>query len=44
VLENRELKRIFCPKREEMVEGWRKLHNEEVYNLYSSSNTLRNLK
>jgi hypothetical protein len=35
VLENRVLRRIFGPKRGE-VTGWRKLHNEELHNLYSS--------
>jgi hypothetical protein len=31
------LKRIFGPKRDEVTGGWRKLHNEELHNLYSSS-------
>jgi hypothetical protein len=35
VFENRVLRRIFGPKREEVTEGWRKLHNEELRNLYS---------
>jgi hypothetical protein len=35
VFENRVLRRIFVPKRDEFV-GWRKLHNEELHNLYSS--------
>jgi hypothetical protein len=30
--------RIFRPKREEVTGGWRKLHNEELHNLYSSPN------
>jgi hypothetical protein len=30
VFENRVLRRIFGPKREEVTEGWRKLHNEEL--------------
>jgi hypothetical protein len=30
---NRVLRRIFWLKRDEMVEGWRKLHNEELHNL-----------
>jgi hypothetical protein len=30
------LRRIFGPKRDEVTGGWRKLHNEELYNLYSS--------
>jgi hypothetical protein len=38
VFENRMLRRIFGPKRGEATGGWRKLHNEELYNLYSSPN------
>jgi hypothetical protein len=34
--ENRVLRKIFGPKRDEVIEGWRKLHNEELHNLYSS--------
>jgi hypothetical protein len=37
VFENRELRRIFGPKGDEVTGGWRKLHNEELHNLYSSS-------
>jgi hypothetical protein len=37
VFENMVLRRIFGPKRDEMAGGWRKLHNEELYNLYSLS-------
>jgi hypothetical protein len=33
VSENRVLRRIFGPKREEVVGGWRRLHNEELHNL-----------
>jgi hypothetical protein len=36
VFENRVLKRIFGPKRDEVMGGWRKLRNEELHNLYSS--------
>jgi hypothetical protein len=36
VFENRVLTRIFGPKRDEVTGGWRKLHNEELHNLYSS--------
>jgi hypothetical protein len=36
VFENRDLRRIFGPKRDEVTEEWRKLHNEEHHNLYSS--------
>jgi hypothetical protein len=38
------LKRIFEPKREEMAGGWRRLHNEELHNLYISSNIIRVIK
>jgi hypothetical protein len=31
---------IFGPKREEVAGGWRRLHNEELHNLYTSPNTL----
>jgi hypothetical protein len=36
VFENRVLRRIFGPKRDEVTGGWRKLHNEELHNMYSS--------
>jgi hypothetical protein len=36
VFENRVLRRIFGPKRDEVTGGWRKLHNEELHNLYPS--------
>jgi hypothetical protein len=39
LLENRVLRRIFGPKREEVMGGWRRLHNEELHNLYASQNT-----
>jgi hypothetical protein len=38
VFENRVLRRIFGPKREEGRGGWRRLHNGELRNLYASSN------
>jgi hypothetical protein len=38
------LTRIFEPKRDEMTGGWRKLHNEELHNLYSSSSIIRMIK
>jgi hypothetical protein len=41
VFENRVLRRIFGPKRDEMRGGWRKLHNEELHNLYSSPSIIR---
>jgi hypothetical protein len=34
VFENRVLRRIFGPKRDEVTGEWRKLHNEELHNLY----------
>jgi hypothetical protein len=44
VLENRVLRRIFGPKRDETTEELRRLHNEELYALYSSSNIIRVIK
>ena len=38
VFENRVLRRIFGPKRDEVTEEWRKLHNEELNDLYCSPN------
>jgi hypothetical protein len=43
VSENTVLRRIFGPKREEDG-SWRKLHNDELHNLYSSSNIVRVIK
>jgi hypothetical protein len=43
VFENRVLRRIFGPKREEDG-SWRKLHNDETHSLYSSSNIVRVIK
>jgi hypothetical protein len=40
VFENRMLRRIFGPKRDEVMRGWRKLHNEELHNLYVSPNII----
>jgi hypothetical protein len=39
--ENRVLKRIFGPKREEVAGRWRRLHNEGLHNLYVSPNNIR---
>jgi hypothetical protein len=41
VFENRVLRRIFGTKSDEMTGGWRKLHNEELHNLYSSPSIIR---
>ena len=43
VFENRILRRIFGPKRDENG-GWRRLHNEELHSLYSSPNIVRVIK
>ena len=40
VFENRVMRKIFGPKREEVTEEWRKLHNEELNGLFSSPNIL----
>jgi hypothetical protein len=44
VFENRVLRRILGSKRDEMVGGWRKLHNEELHNLHSSPNIITMIK
>jgi hypothetical protein len=38
------LRRIFAPKREKVVGGWRRLHNEELHNLYTSPNIVKVIK
>jgi hypothetical protein len=40
VFENRALKSVFGPKREEVAGGWRTLHNEELRNFYTSPNIM----
>jgi hypothetical protein len=42
--ENRVLRRIFGPKRDEMIGGWRKLHNEELHNLCCAPSIIRMIK
>jgi hypothetical protein len=44
VFENRVLRRIFGPKRDEVTGEWRKLHNEELHNLYLSPDIIRQVK
>jgi hypothetical protein len=41
VFENRVLRRIFGPKRDDVTGEWRKLHNEELHNFYSSPDIIR---
>jgi hypothetical protein len=44
VFENRVLRRIFGPKRDEVTGSWRKLHNEELHGLYCSPSIVRVIK
>jgi len=44
VIENMVLRRIFGPRRDEVTEEWRRLHNEELNDLYSSPNIVRVIK
>jgi hypothetical protein len=44
VFENRVLRRVFGPRRDEVTGGWRKLHNEELNDLYSLPNIVRVVK
>jgi hypothetical protein len=44
VFEDRVLRRIFGPKRDETTGEWRRLHNEELNGLYSSPNIIRVIK
>jgi hypothetical protein len=41
VFENKVLRRIFGPKRDEVTGEWRKLHNDEIRDLYSSPSIIR---
>jgi hypothetical protein len=38
------LRRIFGPKRNDVTGGWRKLHNDELHNLYSSASLIKTIK
>jgi hypothetical protein len=44
VFENRMLRRIFRPNKDEVTAEWRKLHNEELHNLYSLPSIIRIMK
>jgi hypothetical protein len=44
VFENRVLRRIFGLKSDDVMEEWRRLHNEELHILYSSPNIIRQIK
>jgi hypothetical protein len=44
IFENRVLRRIYGPKRDEVTREWRRLHNEELHDLYSSLNIIRVIK
>jgi hypothetical protein len=44
VFDNRVLRRIFGPKRDDVTGEWRRLHNEELNDLYSSPNSIRVIK
>jgi hypothetical protein len=44
VFKNKVLRRIFGPKRDEVTGEWRRLHNKELYTLYSSPNIIQVIK
>jgi hypothetical protein len=44
LFENRAMRIIFVPKRDEVTGVWRKLHNEELHSLYSSPRIIRMIK
>jgi len=44
VFVNRILRRIFGPKRDEVARCWRRLHNEELHNLYATQNIITVIK
>jgi hypothetical protein len=43
VFENRVVRRMFGPKRDHIIGGWRKLHNEKLHNLYTSPSIIRTI-
>jgi hypothetical protein len=43
VFDSRVLRRVFGPKKEKVAGGWKRLHNEEFHNLYTSPNIIREL-
>jgi hypothetical protein len=44
VFEKSVLRKIFGPKMDDVTRGWRKLHNEELHNMYSSTSIIRMVK
>jgi hypothetical protein len=44
VFDSRMLGRVFEPKRDEVIGGWRKLHNEELHDVYSSPSIIKMIK
>jgi hypothetical protein len=44
VIENRVLRRIFVPRRDEVTGEWRKLHNKELHDLYPLPSVIRAIK
>jgi hypothetical protein len=44
MFENRVLRRIFGPKKDEVTGDWRKLHNKKLHDLYSSPSVIRIIK